>query len=106
MVNTNPWPQEAKKAHKKHFDDKRDIHRRRLEAIKSFYGGITGVWRAYQYAGYVFLTRKAVEKWFERGRLPDDKFKVMIMYIIQENKNDEFYEHIAKIGITPEDIYI
>lgn len=106
MVNENPFPPELYKAHKRSFDDKRHIHKRRLEAIKSFFGGITGVHRAYVFSGYLGLKRKAVEKWFERGRLPDDKFKVMIMYIIQEGKNDEFYEHIAKIGIKPEDIFL
>lgn len=87
------------------FSDGRAMHKRRLDVLKSYYGGITGVWHAFQDAGYVEMSRKAVEKWFERGRLPDDKFKVMVMVITQGNKTDEFFEHVAKMGITPEDLF-
>ena len=79
---------------------------RRLDAVKSYFGGITGVWHAFQECGYVGMTRKAVEKWYERHQMPDDKFKVIMMFIVQNGHSDKFFQHVAKIGIMPEDLLL
>src|SRR3954469_2897534 len=91
---------------KNHLDklDRMNTDKLRLDVIKSFFGGITGVWHAFQEAGYIEMSRKAVEKWYERSVLPPDKFKVIMMTITSQNKTEDFFHHAAKMGITPEDL--
>ena len=79
-------------------------HAARAEVLRTFYGGAGALWRKFVQHGSTQLSRKAVEKWFERGKIPHARFDFIMKVIEIEKENRRFVQHLQEYGYVPEDV--
>jgi len=79
-------------------------HAARAEVLKTFYGGIGGLWRKMTEHGVSDLSRKAVEKWFERDKVPNARFFYILKIIEIEQEEQRFLNHLQEYGYVKQDI--
>ncbi len=66
--------------------------------VVNFFGGISSTHRKLEFAGYR-MSRKAVEKWVERGSIPTNRLAQLVVCARMDKRDFNLYEMV--VGKTP-----